>query len=55
MDLKQQELVVQAPTNVSSSIAKVVVKLGLSFDYLKSKEFGIDDIYHRYFSTTAKV
>jgi ABC-2 type transport system ATP-binding protein len=40
---------VECSTDVSSELAKVIVNSGADLNYLNKKEYGLDDIYYRYF------
>lgn len=43
------KLLIGCSENLTSAIAKLVIDKGLQLNYLKPKEFGLDEIYERYF------
>src|SRR5690606_9364223 len=42
-------LQVSCSRDATADIARVIVTSGAGLNYLKKKEYGLDDIYHRYF------
>lgn len=49
VNLKNNLFQVECSTDVSSELARIVVSSGVDLNYLNKKEYGLDDIYHRYF------
>ncbi|MGN8646851.1 ABC transporter ATP-binding protein [Gracilibacillus sp. HCP3S3_G5_1] len=50
----QQQLEIYAETDVSSKVARTVVETGAELYYIKKKNYGLDEIYHRYFEGGAE-
>ncbi len=46
---KEEELIVECKNNMSSYVAKSIVNQHLDLTYLHKKEYGLDEIYNKYF------
>lgn len=51
---KADHLVVESTRDVASEIAGVVLNTGAKLSFLNKKEYGLNDIYHRYFEGGVK-
>lgn len=49
VEMKNEILQIQCFRDATSEIAKAIVESGLGLNYLNRKEYGLDDIYYRYF------
>ncbi len=52
VDIKKGQLVITCTEDVTSIIAKTLIKANFNMVHLNKIEFGLDDIYQRYFETT---
>ncbi|MBN2518891.1 MAG: ABC transporter ATP-binding protein [Bacteroidales bacterium] len=46
---KENSFHIECSCDLTSDIARVVIESGADLNYLNKKEYGLDDIYHRYF------
>ncbi|WP_208591619.1 ABC transporter ATP-binding protein [Gracilibacillus suaedae] len=44
-----EQLEIYAETDISSAVARTVVEAGSDLYYIRKKNYGLDEIYHRYF------
>jgi len=49
IDIKDNKMMIQCSRDAGSDIAKTLVEAGAGLNYLNKKEYGLDDIYYRYF------
>lgn len=49
VNLKNDIFHVECSNDSTSEIAKVIIELGVELNYLNKKEYGLDEIYYRYF------
>ncbi|HBE43836.1 MAG TPA: ABC transporter ATP-binding protein [Bacteroidales bacterium] len=49
VNLKNNRFMVECTRDVASEIARTVVESGAGLNFLNRKEYGLDDIYYRYF------
>ena len=49
VDVKDDVIRIQCSRDATSDIAKAFVEAGAGLNYLNKKEYGLDDIYYRYF------
>ena len=52
IDIKKEQLVITCTEDVTSIIAKTLIEANFNIVHLNKIEFGLDDIYQRYFETT---
>ncbi|WP_166966203.1 ABC transporter ATP-binding protein [Yeosuana marina] len=52
IDIKKEKLVITCTEDVTSIIAKTLIEANFNIVHLNKIEFGLDDIYQRYFETT---
>jgi ABC-2 type transport system ATP-binding protein len=49
LDIKDNLILIQCSRDATSDIARALVEAGAGLNYLNKKEYGLDDIYYRYF------
>ena len=49
IDIKEDSILIQCSRDATSDIARAIVESGAGLNYLSKKEYGLDDIYYRYF------
>ena len=49
INLKGERLLIECSHDVTSEIARFVVNSGAGLSFLNKKEYGLNDIYYRYF------
>ncbi|MGP4042113.1 ABC transporter ATP-binding protein [Gracilibacillus sp. D59] len=49
VEQKQEQLEIYGETDISSAVARTVIEAGADLYYIKKKNYGLDEIYHRYF------
>ena len=49
IDIKDDVIRTECSRDATSDIAKALVEAGAGLNYLNRKEYGLDDIYYRYF------
>ena len=49
IEIKNEIFQIQCSRDATSEIAKTIIESGLQLNFLNKKEYGLDDIYYRYF------
>ncbi len=54
VDLKNDLFQIECSRDITTDIAKTVIESGAGLNYLNKKEYGLDEIYYRYFEAGGK-
>ena len=49
VNIRNDSFIIESSRDTTSEIAKAIVESGIGLSYLNKKEYGLDDIYYKYF------
>jgi ABC-2 type transport system ATP-binding protein len=49
VNIKDDLIQIECSRDLTADVAKAIVESGAGLDYLNKKEYGLNDIYYRYF------